>query len=266
MYCVKCGQELPDDALFCSKCGMPITAQNSPGDSMRDSVSESQKTNESISWKESYLNSEPKNRNGKVFAVIGAVFTVVIVACIISVISNYSRLSGVWEAVGCYEYDLIEDYEPFETEIAFGMDFGRNRALSMYIKNVDSSDEVKDKMAEYLKNYIYKYPGVMEAMFEVYLTDYWEGEAATKIIDIMLDELLEQNLNAEDFVIDEVFPDEAVFYLPIGKKVYWRFTELGDYYISGDTLFIKSELLDEVFTDVTVSKSNGYYAFKRVSK
>ncbi len=32
MFCVKCGQQLPDDANFCLKCGTPLKAENRQAD------------------------------------------------------------------------------------------------------------------------------------------------------------------------------------------------------------------------------------------
>lgn len=82
MYCVKCGQQLPDDARFCSKCGTETVPQNgvvnrnqrandSVGANAEDFVAEKAAVADSINARNSVL-----KIIGRILLVLAALYVV----------------------------------------------------------------------------------------------------------------------------------------------------------------------------------------------
>ena len=93
MYCMKCGEKLPDDALFCFKCGSR-TGERMANEQAKDDLLASSKGINS-EWNEnSEANSQNCDTGTSASAGIGSVALVLILFVLIAMFAMFFKLFG----------------------------------------------------------------------------------------------------------------------------------------------------------------------------
>ncbi len=113
MYCIKCGQKLPDDASFCFKCGTKVTVllnnQEVDGNSTEDTAITQQNSNQPSITEESSSKydkqSQSNSPNNNINIIIGIIFMLLVAGGYIFLVGDSNSDNNTrWRAYNGVEY------------------------------------------------------------------------------------------------------------------------------------------------------------------
>ncbi|MGN1339908.1 MAG: zinc-ribbon domain-containing protein [Oscillospiraceae bacterium] len=131
MFCRKCGTQLPDDSIFCHKCGAGIEIINAPSEKMQNTVQDQRKTGRSdIGF------NKPKYAKSKRIQILIIVFAVITWITISEISVNlpqkgtedFNEYFGVSISDSQYNY-LINDRVSVFGFIVYSLSGGKEKVL-----------------------------------------------------------------------------------------------------------------------------------------